>query len=85
MNTTAQKRRFTGTVVSDKGDKTLVVSVARTARHPLYAKLYTRTRKFHVHDEHNIYKEGDVVEFEECRPLSKTKRWRVVGKADSKK
>jgi small subunit ribosomal protein S17 len=79
--TTPHKRRFTGVVVSDKGDKTLVVSVERKLRHPLYGKLYARTKKFHVHDENNTFHTGDVVEFEECRPISKTKRWRVIGKA----
>jgi small subunit ribosomal protein S17 len=76
-STTLQKR-LVGVVVSDKGDKTLVVAVARKLRHHLYGKLYTRTTKFHVHDERNEFKTGDTVEFVPCRPLSKTKRWRVI-------
>jgi small subunit ribosomal protein S17 len=72
------RRTFTGTVVSDAMDKTIVVAVERRLRHKLYGKLYTRTRKFPVHDPENRYKAGDIVKFEECRPLSKTKRWRVV-------
>ncbi len=74
------QRRFAGVVVSDKGDKTLVVAVERKLRHRLYGKLYTRTKKYHVHDERNEYHTGDPVEFVECRPLSKTKRWRVISK-----
>ncbi|MBI2411474.1 MAG: 30S ribosomal protein S17 [Candidatus Kerfeldbacteria bacterium] len=76
----AQHRRFSGIVVSDKGDKTLVVAVERTLRHKLYGKLYKRTRRFHVHDEKNQYTVKDVVEFVECRPISKLKRWRVLYK-----
>lgn len=71
-------RRFKGVVVSAKNDKTIVVKVERRLRHKLYGKLFTRSRKFHVHDENNTYKEGDVVEFEECAPISKKKRWTVV-------
>ena len=68
----------TGTVVSDKMDKTVVVSVERQFAHPLYTKRITRHSKFHAHDEENDYREGDVVRIEETRPLSKKKRWRVV-------
>lgn len=71
-------RQFTGTVVSAKSDKTIVVAVQRTISHKLYGKSFKRTRKFHVHDEKNQYKEGDVVTFVSCRPLSKQKRWRVL-------
>lgn len=71
-------RQFKGVVVSAKNDKTIVVKVERRLRHKLYGKLFTRSRKFHVHDENNTYKEGDVVEFEECAPISKKKRWTVV-------
>lgn len=84
MTTTQEKKSqkpFVGVVVSDKGDKTLVVAVARKLRHHLYGKLYTRTTKFHVHDERNEFKTGDTVEFVPCRPLSKTKRWRVISKS----
>lgn len=66
-----------GRVVSDKMDKTIVVSVDSVRRHPLYRKRVTRTSKFKVHDEQNSCKPGDVVRIEETRPLSKTKRWVV--------
>jgi len=79
----AEKRRgkrktFIGEVVSDKMDKTVVVAVTRLVRHPLYEKVIKRTKKFHAHDENNECRVGDIVEIMETRPLSKTKRWRVV-------
>jgi small subunit ribosomal protein S17 len=67
-----------GVVVSDKMDKTVVVAVERHVQHPLYKKYIKRTKKYHAHDEKNECRVGDVVEIEETRPLSKTKRWRVV-------
>lgn len=85
MENTAEKtvhREFTGTVVSDKMEKTLVVEVVRNLRHPVYGKSYKRTQKFHVHDPKEQYSEGDTVTFVECRPLSKTKKWRVVYQED---
>jgi small subunit ribosomal protein S17 len=66
-----------GTVVSDKGDKTVVVKVERRYAHPLYGKQVTRSKKYHAHDENNEYHTGDVVRITETRPLSKLKRWRV--------
>ena len=72
------KRSFTAKVVSDKGDKTIVVTVNRTKVHPKYFKRYTVTRKYKVHDERNQYKVGDSVRVIECRPISKDKRWRVI-------
>jgi small subunit ribosomal protein S17 len=66
-----------GRVVSDKMDKTVVVSVDYLRRHPLYRKTIRRTSKFKAHDEHNRCKVGDLVLIEETRPLSKTKRWIV--------
>lgn len=72
------KRIWTGKVISAKTEKTLVVAVERDIRHALYGKSFTRTRKFHVHDPRNQYKEGETVEFVECRPISKTKKWKVV-------
>lgn len=66
-----------GKVVSDRMDKTVVVAVERIMRHPLYGKTVKRTKKFHVHDENNECRVGDVVEIMETRPLSRTKRWRV--------
>ncbi len=67
-----------GVVVSDKMDKTVVVKVERVTRHPLYGKSIKRSKKFHAHDVDNSCRQGDVVEIMETRPLSKTKRWRVV-------
>ena len=77
-------RSFTGKVVSDKMDKTVVVLVERRVTHPLYGKVVKKTKKFHAHDENNEYKVGDVVEISECRPISKTKTWkgtRLIEKA----
>ena len=74
------KKRFSGVVTSDKMDKTIVVRVDSVKKHPKYGKRYTVSRKFKVHDENNQFKEGDAVEFIECRPLSKEKRWRVIYK-----
>jgi len=71
----------TGMVVSDKGDKTVTVVVERRFPHPLYTKGVKRTKRYRVHDENNEYQLGDAVQIEETRPLSKTKRWRVTGRA----
>jgi small subunit ribosomal protein S17 len=78
--TTARKSRKTrqGVVVSDKGDKTIVVLVERRFAHPLYGKSIKRTKKYHAHDENNEFRTGDVVRIQETRPLSKLKRWRVT-------
>jgi small subunit ribosomal protein S17 len=65
-------------VVSDKMHKTVTVLVERMVKHPLYGKFVTRSKKYHAHDETNEFHEGDTVMIEECRPLSKTKAWRVV-------
>lgn len=67
-----------GVVVSSSQDKTVTVLVERRFPHPLYGKQQTRTKKYHAHDEKNEYQVGDVVRIQETRPLSKTKRWRVV-------
>jgi small subunit ribosomal protein S17 len=64
-------------VVSDKGDKTVVVKVERRFAHALYGKQVTRSKKYHAHDEQNEYHVGDTVRITETRPLSKLKRWRV--------
>ena len=72
------RKVLTATVVSDKQDKTLVVKVSRRAAHPLYRKVVTFTSKCYVHDENNEAKAGDVVQIMETRPLSKTKRWRLI-------
>ena len=73
-----RRKTRVGTVVSDKMDKTVVVSVERRYAHPLYGKQVTRTKKYHAHDENNEYHTGDVVRITETRPLSKLKRWRVA-------
>jgi small subunit ribosomal protein S17 len=72
------KRILTGTVVSDKTDKTVVVKVERKVKHPLYGKIIRRSKKYHAHDEANAWKEGQIVRIEECAPISKLKSWRVV-------
>ena len=72
------KRILTGTVVSDKTDKTVTVLVERKVKHPLYGKIIRRSKKYHAHDEANEYKLGDVVRIEETRPISKTKTWAVL-------
>ena len=80
MNDTAKtslKRTLVGKVVSDKMDKTVTVLVERQMKHPLYGKYIVRSKKYHAHDETNQYKEGDMVEIQESRPLSKTKAWTV--------
>ena len=74
------KRVLTGTVVSDKTDKTVVVRVERRVKHPLYGKIIKRSKKYHAHDEGNEYKEGETVRIEECAPISKLKTWTVIGK-----
>jgi small subunit ribosomal protein S17 len=67
-----------GLVISNKMDKTIVVAVERLKMHPLYKKTYRQTKHFYAHDENNICQIGDIVRIEECRPLSKLKRWRLV-------
>ena len=79
-----QIRTQLGRVVSDKGDKSIVVAIERKVKHPIYGKYITRTTKLHAHDENNECGLGDTVEVRECRPMSKTKSWtlvRVVEKA----
>jgi small subunit ribosomal protein S17 len=71
-------RSVTGRVVSDKMHKTVTVQVERRIRHPIYGKYLTRRTKLHAHDENNDGKPGDLVVIEQCRPLSKTKTWRLV-------
>jgi small subunit ribosomal protein S17 len=73
-------RKLQGTIVSDKMDKTRVVAVSRLVKHPTYHKMYKVTAKFKAHDEQNEYKQGDVVTIEETRPISRDKRFRIVGK-----
>ena len=71
-------RTVTGTVVSDKMDKTVTVMIERKVKHPVYGKYIRRSTKLHVHDEDNTCQEGDKVTIEQCRPLSKSKSWRLV-------
>ncbi|MBX7111737.1 MAG: 30S ribosomal protein S17 [Dehalococcoidia bacterium] len=72
------RKARTGTVVSDRGDQTIIVAIERAAPHRLYRKVIRRTRRYPVHDPLNAASVGDVVRIEECRPISKTKRWRLV-------
>jgi small subunit ribosomal protein S17 len=77
------KRVLTGTVVSDKTDKTVVVRVERRVKHPLYGKIIKRSKKYHAHDEANEFKTGETVRIEETRPISKLKTWTVLGRVDA--
>ena len=79
-----QKRKLEGEVVSDKMSKTVVVNITTTKIHPKYKKRYKSSKKYKAHDEKNEYKVGDLVVIEECRPLSKDKRWRVIKSANGK-
>ena len=72
------KRILQGIVVSDKGDKTVVVNVERTFLHPLLKKIVRRSKRYHAHDEANTYNVGETVVIQECLPKSKLKRWEVV-------
>ncbi|SFP64953.1 SSU ribosomal protein S17P [Nitrosomonas cryotolerans] len=71
-------RTLTGRVISNKTSKTVTVLVERKVKHPLYGKIISRSKKYHAHDEKNEYEMGDAVIIEECRPLSRTKAWRVI-------
>lgn len=71
-------REMLGEVVSDKMNKSIVVSVERTVKHPKYGKFIKRTTKLHAHDENNECRTGDLVLVQECRPISKTKSWKLV-------
>lgn len=71
-------RVLTGEVVSDAMDKTITVLVERRVKHPLYGKFMRRSTKVHAHDETNEARKGDLVRVEQCRPLSKTKSWRLI-------
>lgn len=72
------KRTLTGKVVSSKMDKSITVLIERRVKHPKYGKIVRKSSKIHAHDEANQCHEGDVVTIEECRPISKTKAWRLV-------
>ena len=74
-STVAVARSVTGTVVSNKMDKTITLRVERRVKHPVYGKFVRKSKKIHAHDAENVCSIGDVVTVEECRPLSKTKSW----------
>ena len=79
------KRVLTSTVVSDKGDKTIVVRVERRVKHPLYGKIIKLSKKYHAHDEGNAYRAGEQVRIQECAPLSKLKTWEVLDRIGAAK
>ena len=79
------KRVLSGTVVSDKGDKTVVVRVERRVKHPLYGKIIKLSKKYHAHDEGNAYRQGEQVRIEECAPISKLKTWTVTERVGAAK
>jgi len=78
MAETKTRRTLTGRVVSDKMQKTVTVLIERRVTHPLYGKVVTRSKRYHAHDENGEFHEGDLVTIEECRPISRSKAWRVV-------
>ena len=77
------KRVLTGVIVSDKGEKTVVVNVERKVKHPLYGKIIRRSKKYHAHDEANEYKQGETVRIEETAPISKLKTWKVIDRVNT--
>jgi small subunit ribosomal protein S17 len=77
------RRVLQGTVVSDKTDKTVTVLVERRVMHPVYKKFINQSKKYAAHDETNACKIGDAVQIEECRPISKSKRWTVVSPTET--
>ena len=79
MDDKANKKTMTGVVVSNKMDKTVVIKVERRFSHPVFKKVVKTTKKYKVHDEKNECLEGDFVRIQETRPLSKEKRWRLLG------
>lgn len=85
MEERASRKTRTGIVTSDKMDKTITVAVINRKSHPVYGKTLTSTVKLKAHDEKNDAKEGDTVEIMETRPLSKTKRWRLIRVVERKK
>jgi small subunit ribosomal protein S17 len=74
----ADNRTLQGRVVSDKMDKSITVVIERRVKHPIYGKFVRKSTKVHAHDENNECQIGDVVVVEQCRPLSKTKKWRFI-------
>lgn len=78
VKTVVVQRTLSGAVTSDAMDKTITVMIERTIKHPKYGKYIKRSTKLHVHDENNECVKGDMVVIEQCRPISKTKSWRLV-------
>jgi len=78
MSESKTTRTLSGRVISDKMDKTVTVLIERRVTHPIYGKVVTRSKKYHAHDEKNECHAGDLVLIEECRPMSRTKAWRVT-------
>src|SRR5712691_5410990 len=78
VETAVNRKSRLGTVVSDINDKTIIVEIVRQAPHRIYRKVIRRTKRYHVHDPENQATIGDFVRIEECRPISKTKRWQLV-------
>ena len=85
MEDIKKSRKLKGTVVSDKMQRTVVVAVVTDKKHPKYHKYFKQTSRFKSHDEEDKYKEGDEVIIQETRPLSKEKRWKVIGFVKEKK
>ena len=79
------KRVLSGTIVSDKPDKTVVVRVERRVKHPLYGKIIRLSKKYHAHDQDNSYRTGEQVRIEECAPISKLKSWSVIDRIGAAK
>lgn len=78
MSGESSQRTIIGRVTSDKSDKSLTVAIERRVKHPVYGKYVRRRTKLHVHDENNEARSGDLVAISECRPVSKTKTWRLI-------
>lgn len=76
-NRPAVRRSLAGVVTGDRMDKTITVRIERTVQHPVYGKIMRRKTRLHAHDERNEARAGDLVTIEECRPISKTKSWRL--------
>ena len=74
------KKVLKGIVISSKNNKTVVVEVTRKFKHPFYEKVIKRSKKYHAHDEKNKFKEGEIIQISECKPISKKKRWKVIEK-----
>jgi len=83
MNT--NPRQLTGVVIGDKANKTITVKIERKVKHPTYSKIMKRSTKVHAHDEENSAKIGDIVTVQECRPISKSKTWKLISNLQSVK